>query len=149
MKARHVYAILAAAGLAALALISCSVSSVSIDERISTFQSDLNTSDRSSVYLDFHPTLTHQYNFLKDPATSGFNTEFPVPTGTNYSLSIYDKSNPTAGVIVQVTAGPASGSTYTPTYYLSLTMATTGSDDWRIVTLSDSQFNSSYNPRFN
>jgi hypothetical protein len=149
MKARHVYAILAAASLAALALTSCSLSSVSIEQRISTFQSDLNTTDRIAVYQDFHPTLTHEYNNLKDPSTSGFDAEFPVPTVTNYSLSIYDKSNPTAGVIVQVTAGPASGSTFVPTYYLSLTMATTGSDDWRIVTLSDSQTNSGYAPRFN
>jgi hypothetical protein len=131
-----------------LALAGCSLSAVSIDQRISTFQSDLNTTDRMAVYQDFHPTLTSEYDPLKDPSLSGFDTEFPVPTGSNYSLSIVDESNPAAGVIVYVTAGHNTPVVNIP-YYLKLTMATTDKDDWRIVTLSDSQTNGGYVVRFN
>lgn len=149
MKARHLVVTLVAASLAAWALMSCSLTAVSIEDRISTFQSDLNTADRSDVYLNFHPTKTTQYDALKNPSVAGFDTEFPPPAGTNYSLSIYDQSDPAAGVIVQVTAGPDSGSGYTPTYYLKLTMATTNDNDWRIVTLSDSATNGGYALQFN
>jgi hypothetical protein len=148
MKARHILSILVVAGLTAFALLSCALPPVSIEQRVSTFQSDLNTADRSMIYQDFHPSSTTQYDPLKDPNTSGFNTAFPPPSGTNYSLTIVDMSNPAAGVIVQVSAGPNSGSAHATPYYLKLTMATTNDNDWRIVTLSDSAINGSYVLRF-
>jgi hypothetical protein len=145
MRAIRAAAILIGTGLAAWALASCNLGAVSIDQRISNFQSDLNTSDRSNVYQDFDPSLTTQYNALKDPVTSGFNTAYPVP-GPTYSLSIVDESNPSAGVVVKVNSGK-SGSWSIP-YYMLLTMATYNNNDWRIVTLGDSQNGSGWTTRF-
>jgi hypothetical protein len=136
MKAVRIGAILVGAGLMAWALISCSLNAVSIDQRISDFQSDLNTTDRSNVYQDFHPTMTASYDPLKDPITSGFNTAY-LPPGPSFSLSVVDESNPSSGVIVKVNSG-LSGTWGTP-FYMLLTMATYNGNDWRIVTLSDSQ----------
>ncbi len=147
MKLRHIAALLILLGLVGWALASCDLGAVSIDQRISTFQSDLNTTDRANAYQDFHPTQTTEYNALKNPSLSGFDTEFPVP-GSMYSLSIVDESNPSAGVVVRVDSG-GNGSGLTAPYYLLLTMATYNSNDWRIVTLSDSQTTSGYVLKFN
>ena len=141
MKARHIALLLVGAPLVVWALLSCDLGAVSIDQRISTFQSDLNSSSRTNVYLDFHPTLTSEYNSLKNPSF-GINTEFP---GASYTLSVVDESNPVSGVIVAVSG--ASG-LYTGTWYLLLTMATYNNNDWRIVTLSDSQTTSGWALRF-
>ncbi|HUI69334.1 MAG TPA: hypothetical protein VL354_02365, partial [Spirochaetia bacterium] len=130
-KARHIATILIGAGVTTWVLMSCNLSGVSIDQRISDFQSDLNTSDRANVYQDFHPTETSQYNALKDPNTSQFNTNFPPGS---YTLSVVNESNTTA-VIVRVT-GPTSGLGYPSPYYLSLSMDTYNGNDYRIVTLS-------------
>ncbi|MGA2378909.1 MAG: hypothetical protein ABSG85_06330 [Spirochaetia bacterium] len=137
MKARHLFAIFVGAGLILWSLASCNLNSVSISDRIGDFQSDLNTSSRTNVYNDFHPTMTAAYGPLKDPVGSGFNLAYPPP-GPSYSLSIVDQSNPSAGVIVAVNSG-SSGPGYSFPYYLKLTMATYNSNDWRIVTLSDCQ----------
>jgi hypothetical protein len=147
MKARHLFAILVGAGLILWSLASCNLNSVSISDRIGDFQSDLNTSSRTNVYNDFHPTMTTLYGPLKDPVLSGFNLLLPVP-GPSYSLSIVDQSNPSAGVIVVVNAGSTDGSGWAVPFYLKLTMATYNSNDWRIVTLSDSQTNGGYVQRF-
>ena len=145
MKAVRIGAILVGAGLAAWAFVSCDLNKVSIDQRISDFQSDLNTTDRLNVYQDFHPTMTNDYTALKDPATSGFNNAYPPP-GATFSLSVVDESNPSAGVVVKVNSG-ASGTWLTP-FYMLLTMATYNGNDWRIVTLSDSQSGSGWTPRY-
>jgi len=145
MNARHIATILIGAGLAAWALTSCNLAGVSIDQRISDFQSDLNTSDRANVYQDFHPDQTKEYNALKNPSVSGFNTLFPP--GPTFSLSVVDESNPSAGVVVLVSSGP--DASWTPPYYLLLTMATFNGNDWRIVTLSDSKNNTGYVLRIN
>ena len=136
MKARYIAAIVIGSGLSVWALVSCNLNAVSIGQRISDFQSDLNTSDRSNVYNDFHPTETQDYNALKDPVTSSFNTNFPPPTTTNYTLSVVSDSN-TSAVIVAVNSGPT-GVFGAPPYYLSLRMDTYNNNDWRIVTLSAS-----------
>jgi hypothetical protein len=151
MKPRHLFAILAGAALIVWTLASCDIlpntGPVSIAQRISDFQADLNTTDRTNVYNDFHPDMTTQFNALKNPGLVGFNTLFPLP-GPSYSLSIVDSSNPSA-VIVQVTAGSTDGSGYTVPFYLQLAMATVNTNDWRIVTLADSQTNGSYTVRYN
>src|SRR5271157_5227234 len=136
MKTRHFLAILIVAGLILWNLASCNMTTpVSISQRISDFQADLNTSDRSNIYQDFHPTMTVQYNALKNPGLT-INTPFPPPP-PSYSLSIVDQSNPSA-VIVAVNPG-GSGSGLVNPYYLSLAMATYNNTDWRIVTLSEQQ----------
>ncbi|MGA2640907.1 MAG: hypothetical protein ABSG21_08380 [Spirochaetia bacterium] len=148
MKARHIFAILVGAVLIVWSLASCNpLNSVSISQRIADFQADLNTSSRSNVYQDFHPTMTTEYNALKDPNLSGFNTEFPA-TG-QYSLTDSNDSNP-AAVIVTVNAGsPGTGSGLTAPYYLQLNMATYNGNDNRIVTLSDSSsIGGPYNQKF-
>lgn len=138
MKARHIAVILVGAVLVTWALASCDLGAVSIDQRISTFQSDLNTPDRANVYQDFHPTMTAVYAALKDPNLSGFNAAYPPP-GASYSLSIIDQGNPSTGVIVQVTSGPNSGGGRSaPNYFFKLVMATTNMNDWRIVSIADS-----------
>ena len=151
MKSRHVLAALIGASLLALALASCSLASVSVDQRLATFLSDLNAADRNNlVYQNFHPTQTTEYGALKNSGLSGFDTAYPSPSGTNYAFSTVDETSPSAGVIVQVTAGPTSGSSLVPpNFYLKLTMATTGDSDWRIVSVSDSNINGGYSaPRF-
>jgi hypothetical protein len=146
MKARHLSALVVGAALISWSLASCNMTTpVSISQRIADFQGDLNTSSRSNVYNDFHPTMTQEYNALKDPNISGFNLEFPA-TG-QYSLTDTNDSNP-AAVIVTVNSGPNTGSTWVAPYFLELNMATYNSSDWRIVTLSDSQTNGSYVLRF-
>ncbi len=80
--------------------------------------------------------MTAAYNPLKDPNGSGFNGTYPPP-GPSYSLSIVDQSNPSSGVIVQVTSG--NHATWLIPYFLKMTMATYNNNDWRIVTLSDCQ----------
>jgi hypothetical protein len=140
MKARHVFAILVGAALVLWSLASCDLlnPAVSISDRIGDFQADLNTSTRSGIGSNFHPTSCTEYAALQDPNLSGINTTFPAGT---YSLSIVDQSNPSGGVIVQVT-GP--NVLLTSPYFLKLTMETFKGNDWRIVTLSESQINGSY-----
>jgi hypothetical protein len=130
MRVRHVLVLLGLAAVVAIGLTSCSeLGVVSIDERITQFQSDLNSSTRSTIYEDFHPTLTSDYAALKDPTTT---IDTVLPTGTNYSLTITDQSSPSTGVLVTITAGPASLST---PRYLRLVMDMTGLSDYRIVSL--------------
>jgi hypothetical protein len=123
--------------------VSCNLGAVSIQDRISSFQDDLNTTSRSNLYKNFHPTETIEYDALKNPAAiTGFTTLFPLPS-PNYSLSIIDDNN-TSAVHVQVVAGP-SGGTYNPSaFYLELKMDTTSGNDNRIVTLSASNTNGGY-----
>ena len=60
---------------------------VTITERIDAFEADLNSSDRSGLYLHFHPTETDNYNQLKDAAVinagplSSDNGTFHIVTG--------------------------------------------------------------------
>ena len=133
MKARHVVALLIGAALTTWVLLSCELGAVSIDQRISTFQSDLNTSSRSNVYQNWDPTTAAAtYAALRDPNTSQFNNNFPPPP-PNYTLSVVTESN-TSAVIVQVN-GPVGIAGASP-YFLSLNMDTYNGNDWRIVVLS-------------
>jgi hypothetical protein len=134
MKARHMIAIAVVSGFLFFGFLSCNLSSVSIDQRISTFQSDLNTQDRSSLYLNFYPGQTSEYDALKNPSATNFNLLFPLVTSTNYSLTVTDESNPSAGVRVTVNAGPSSPGVLP--YYLLLVMGQYSGNDWRIISIS-------------
>lgn len=139
MKIRHICVILIGTGLMIWSLISCELGAVSIDQRISTFQSDLNNSDRSNIYQDFHPTETHMYTTLKS-STATIDTPYPAPNGgTNYVLVIDSESN-TSAVLVHMAAYP-SGATL---IYLQLQMDTYNGNDWRIVQLNNSSTPGSY-----
>jgi hypothetical protein len=84
-------------------LTGCDLFGISIAERISDFQADLNKSDRSSVYLNLHSTLTQDYNAAK--AATFWNTNFPYIAGTSYSITNVVSSNP-ANVTATIT-GPS------------------------------------------
>jgi hypothetical protein len=134
MKIRHVAAIPIGAGLLTWALLCCSIAGpteVTIDQRVADFQSDLNTSDRASAYQDFSPN-DNLYTALQ--SGSYFASVFPVPP-PNYSLSVIDESNPSTGVIVQVSGPPPSGLGYSSPYFLNLTMTETSDSIWLIESL--------------
>ena len=135
MKLRHVLLAAAVAVIAVGFLATCDLftSPVSIDQRIADFQSDLNNAVRTSAYNDFHPTMTADYNALKDGST--INTLFPVVNGgTTYTLTVTDESSPSTGVMVTVSGGPNTFNSGSPKY-LKLVMAVTGTADYRIVSL--------------
>jgi hypothetical protein len=134
MRTRHILVLLAIAVVLAAGVIGCNpFGSVSITERISQFQTDLNSADRSNIYMNFHPTSTSDYNALKSSSATLDSVIDPVGSGPNYTLTITDQSDPSTGVLVTISAGPAAWSTYPR--YLKLVMETTGVGDYRIVSL--------------
>jgi hypothetical protein len=133
MKARHIVLLVGVAAVIA-ALASCSLFGiVSIDNRITDFQNDLNSSTRAAIFQDFHPTKTSDYSALKDPKTTIDPLIPPVGTSPNYVLTVTDETSPSTGVLVTITGGSA-GAFPTP-QYLNLVMDVTGSSDYRIVSL--------------
>jgi hypothetical protein len=142
MKARHIFLLIGVAAIL-VALASCSLFGiVSIDDRIATFQSDLNSATRTAIYQDFHPTLTADYSALKDPKTTIDPLIPPVGNGPAYVLTITDETSPSTGVLVTITGGTSG---YFPTpQYLSLVMDVTGPSDHRIVALELSDTKGSF-----
>jgi hypothetical protein len=53
--------------LVVCSLVSCNMGGATIEQRISIFQSDLNTSDRRNICQDFIPSVT-DYTALKNPS---------------------------------------------------------------------------------
>lgn len=138
-KTSHLAAFLVLAAVLVWGLASCDLNPVvSIDQRVSTFASDLN-SNRSSAYKDFHPDQTTEYQTLAN-STYTFDTLFPSGS-PGYTLQITDESSPSTGVFVTVTSAPG---TYGTRIYLKLVMATTNSTDWRIVQLFMSNVQGSF-----
>ena len=133
MKARNILAILSAGTLLASALVSCNLGGTTIDQRVSDFQSDLNTADRSSAYQNFSSSMS-DYTLLKSGST--FTAAFPLPP-PNYTLSVISESN-TSAVIVQVSSGPnnVGGGNNPPNCYLNLNMTEESGNNWVIQTLS-------------
>ena len=142
MKPRHILYGIAVAVLVAWTLASCNLAGVSIKDRVANLQDDMNTSTRSNVYKNFHPTESISYAALRaDPST--FNIAYPPGNGP-FSLGVLDDSNSSA-VIVQVSAG-ASLAWHVP-WYMELQMDQSGLD-WDIVKLYDSQTDGGYTIRF-
>ncbi len=125
MRVRHILVLLGIAVLLTAGVVGCSLFGiVSISDRVAQFQSDLNTADRANIYQNFLSTMS-DYAALKDPTTT-INTVYPlVGSGTGYALSVIDQTNPSSGVIVEITAGPAG---YSPSYprYMKLVMTASG-----------------------
>ena len=126
---------LTAGVLVVCSLVSCNRGGVSVGQRVSVFQSDLNSSDRRNLYQDFLATVA-DYAVLKNPSST-FNTLFPPPP-PNYSLTVMSesmpsKSNPSSAVVVQV-FGP--DGVYPSPYFLKCVMATDNGYDWMIQALS-------------
>jgi hypothetical protein len=136
MKLRHVLKLAGIAVLTVAAVVSCSLLGMSITDRVGSFQTDLNSADRSSIYTNFDSANTSDYNALKSASTI-IDQIFPVlGTGdTPYALAITNESNPSTGVLVTVTGGPA---LFGGTHHLKLVMDNSTSllGDWQIVTLS-------------
>jgi hypothetical protein len=84
-------------GLIVLALAGCMFGKT-LEGRIGQFEADLNLdlTGRSGIYLNFHPTLTTDYEAIKDPAF--FDVPFPVlgTINTPYEIVITDKTNESA-----------------------------------------------------
>lgn len=136
MKGRHILFLIGIAAILAAVIVGCSVAgaTVSVTQRITDFQSDLNSSGRTTIYEDFHPTMTSDYNALKDPTTT-IDSVIP-PLGTSdpaYVLTVTDDTYPATGVFVTITGGPV---TFGAPQYLKLVMAVTGTADYRIVSLA-------------
>lgn len=130
VKTRHLLAFLGLCAFLILGLISCSVSSVSIDQRIASFTDDLNSADRSSTYKEFHPTLCQD---AASGALNGYDWSTPFPlvgSGTPYSITSVTESDP-SNVTATINGPAAFGG---PTA-LKLVMALYGKDDWRIEQL--------------
>ena len=71
MRVRHFLFLLGIAVVLAAGVAGCSLFGfVSISDRITQFQNDLNNSDRSNIYQDFHPTSTSDYNALKSSSAT-------------------------------------------------------------------------------
>ncbi|OHD74439.1 MAG: hypothetical protein A2V99_06890 [Spirochaetes bacterium RBG_16_67_19] len=70
--------------------VSCSLLGVSIEDRVQQFVSDMNETDRSDVYLNFHPDIFNMAG-AQDPDT--WETNFPV-LKIPYTYSALNTSDP-------------------------------------------------------
>jgi hypothetical protein len=106
--------------------------SVSISERLDRFVNDLNSSDRTWIYLNFHPDETLSYNQVKDPDTwensplSSVNRPFSLRNTVQKSL---------VNGTVEVTGNLTQKNNPDTAYPISFVMAKYG-EDWRIVRLT-------------
>ena len=143
MRVRHIVLFLGVAVALAGVLAGCDMLGfVSVEQRVTDFQTSLNAADRSTLYLNFNPDKTGDFNALKDPTTTIDVPMPPLGTGdTAYTLTITDKTDPMAGVIVNVTGGPA---TFFAPKHLKLVMETTGIGDYRIDSFAMDNNDSNY-----
>jgi hypothetical protein len=82
------------AAVLVLAFGGCSLFPVSIEERIQLFMDDLNKTDRSMIYLNFHPTLTTDYDAIQGGThLPDWDVPFAVAY-ISYSIADLDPSNP-------------------------------------------------------
>jgi hypothetical protein len=82
-------------------------------DRISSFESDLNSSSRSGIYYNFHPTETTQYDAIK--ASSYWEDAFPSVYDYEFSGIIASDEELTASATLTVMYGATeyySGSVY-------------------------------------
>jgi hypothetical protein len=142
MRVRHIILVVAVVLAVVGGLVGCDLLGiVSVSQRVSDFQNDLNLANRSMIYQDFHPTLTSDYDSLKSASLTLDSIIPPLnPGDADYTLTITDQKDPATGVFVTIDGG-ASG--FSP-QYLKLTMATTGTSDYRIVTLAISTTQGSF-----
>jgi hypothetical protein len=139
MKARHIFAGLILAALIAGALVSCDLLGVSISDRVSKLQDDLNTSSRSGVYKNFAIASVSYAALRGDP--SPFNVAYP-PGPPSFSLSIDDDSDSSA---VIVTVSGADAAVWTAPWVFKLDMVKEGTD-YVISKMWDAQDTGSFLP---
>jgi hypothetical protein len=126
---KHAILWLSVLGLLALLFASCNLGPVTIEGRIYQFVSDLNTSDRSSIYLNFSPYCT---DYLAIHAGTYFDIPFPTVGAdpTPYSIIVADFSN-AAAVTAQLN-GPA---LFDPPLTITCQMEQVN-NDWQIRVLN-------------
>jgi hypothetical protein len=92
MKPKHIIAVIILGAILVLCFFGCFLIGVSIDDRLSQFIGDLNKTDRTSIYKNFHPTATTDYAAIRDQGY--INTWFPTTglPGTQYTITGIDSS---------------------------------------------------------
>jgi hypothetical protein len=91
MKRKTILLILLIAAIGWLSyLTGCSLLGVSVDDRVMQFVSDINDSDRSQVYLNFHPDIL-DYSGIQVAAF--WDGHFPYANAP-YSISALSTGNP-------------------------------------------------------
>jgi hypothetical protein len=131
VKTKHLLWFLGLCAFLALGLMSCSMTSVSIDDRISSFTDGLNSAGRSNMVGQFHPTLSQD---ASSGALNGYDWSIPFPlvgSGTPYSITGVNELDPT-NVTATINGPVAFGGPKA----LKLVMALSGTNDWRIQSLS-------------
>jgi len=109
---RILFLALAPVGLV-LTLDACSLLGTDIMDRINSFATDLNNSDRSAINANFDQALTQD---LPSMTAAWWSSNFPVPPDSNhlYSISLLDYSDP-ANVVATIMGPPAfNGGTESP-----------------------------------
>jgi hypothetical protein len=130
VKTKQVLSFLALCVLLAFGLMSCALTPVSIDQRITSFTDKLNSSDRSHAVDDFHPSLSQD---ASSGALNGYDWSIPFPlvgAGTPYSITSINESNPS-----NVTATINGPGAFGGPKALKLVMALYNTNDWRIQEL--------------
>jgi len=105
MKAQRILFLALLAGGLVLMLDACSLLGTDIMDRVNSFATDLNNSDRSSINANFDQTLTQDLPMM---TPAWWSSNFPVPPDSNhlYSVSLLDYSNP-ANVVATIVGPPA------------------------------------------
>lgn len=101
---------LAGLGLLILAVFSGCMFGLTLEQRIQRFASDLNTTARTEIQDNFHPSFTVDYAAIGNPGY--FSIPFPPRGGsdTSYVIAIQDSSNETAVLAtIDGTALPVTG----------------------------------------
>ena len=82
-----------------LMLSSCNLG-VSVDQRLDAFLADLNSADRSQIYLNFHPTLTQDYDEIRNDDFPDWGILFPLDERpySYFNLSTADTDNVTGRI---------------------------------------------------
>ena len=83
------------AAILVLAFGGCSLTGVSVEDRMAQFLDDLSNTDRGDIYLNFHPDLTADYEALRGGTfLPDWETMFPTVGYVPYSIPDLDASDP-------------------------------------------------------
>ena len=96
----------------ALVLDACSMLGTDIMDRINSFATGLNNSDRSTINANFDQALTME---LPTMTAAWWTVNFPAPPDSNhqYSISLIDYSSP-SNVVATISGPPAFSATASP-----------------------------------